>query len=147
MRGIRGSATTLDPSLRKEAHPEAVQMEGVFYPIQVTPGKIDANACEVYSFGQCHALALALHQETSYPIVACLSEEGNPDHYAVQLPDGRILDIEGAKEAEEVLEYGETLKPYTSKELERDVEKYQLNSPNLEVARSFVEPLLESTKS
>src|SRR4051812_28141995 len=67
---------------------------------QVRPSVIDDSAIAAYIGGQCHALALALHKATGWPIIACEGEELNDDeltdeeefeiwHFVVQVPDGR----------------------------------------------------------
>lgn len=49
-----------------------------------------------YTDGDCDLLARALSQETGWPVVLAIVEDGGWTHAAVQRPDGQILDIEGA---------------------------------------------------
>lgn len=51
---------------------------------ELTEGEWNENAVKVFSQGQCHALALALHHLTGWPLVEV--SEGEALHYAVALP-------------------------------------------------------------
>lgn len=55
-----------------------------------------------YKYGQCHALAQAIHDATGWPMVVWSMEEGGNDHAMVKTPDGRYLDVEGVHTADEV---------------------------------------------
>jgi hypothetical protein len=70
----------------------------------LTLGVIDEEARTAYTEGQCHALAMALHQVNGWT----LYEVGTdgwccPDHWMVKTPDDLYVDIEGAHTYEEVL--------------------------------------------
>jgi hypothetical protein len=45
-------------------------------------GVLDAAAGHAFATGQCHGLALALHEETDWPLVAINSAEGERVHIA-----------------------------------------------------------------
>jgi hypothetical protein len=109
------------PRLR---HGTAVRLYGARNrSYRVTAGVIDVWAVDAYTRGQCHALAQALAARTGWPILvfgdaACASARGRsaadcapypgvcacqPAHMGVVLPDGRFLDIRGARPMDEVL--------------------------------------------
>jgi hypothetical protein len=82
------------------------------YPLEITPddrGVIDGGARTVFTRGQCHALAYALHAQTGWPIHLLTYDRVDPpvdddddlpleswDHAVVRHPDGRFVDINGA---------------------------------------------------
>jgi hypothetical protein len=80
-------------------------------------GVLDAYAQRAYLVGQCHALSIALHERTGWPIMAVLARRGRQDridwtarladapldvlaarwvHTAVRRHDGLLIDITGA---------------------------------------------------
>lgn len=60
-------------------------------------GEITDVERTVFTEGQCHALALELSKATGWPFVAIDYEDDySAAHCGVLMPDGRILDIEGA---------------------------------------------------
>lgn len=67
----------------------------------VTHGVLDENARRAFTWGHCHAMALALHHETGWDIVAVFQNgrkalpDVPPSHFAVYCPDGRLLDANG----------------------------------------------------
>jgi hypothetical protein len=73
-------------------------------PCDVTPGVIDDEADRVYTNGQCLALAVAMSEQTGWPVVVTRDDlgdeiDGEPyftlRHALVQAPDGTLLDIRG----------------------------------------------------
>lgn len=71
----------------------------------VQPGLLDHEAVHCFTNGQCHALALAIHQRTGWPLVqAGWNEADYPDHWLVRHPSGQLLDIVGLQSEEEVCE-------------------------------------------
>lgn len=58
---------------------------------------------DVFDYGYCHALALALNEETGWPIVGLKGPAGYADHFLVQRPDGRLVDAHGARTEAEVM--------------------------------------------
>ena len=56
---------------------------------------IDAATVYRYLNGQCHALALVIHERTGWPIVGARSGAWSVWHVAVRHPSGRLLDVEG----------------------------------------------------
>lgn len=83
--------------------------------LRVTPGVIDAAALELYLYGQCQVLALALHEQTGWPL--WVAEQQHPSgtwtwaHVGVQAPDGRWLDILGQRAGHEVISWLEQWGP------------------------------------
>lgn len=68
----------------------------------VKEGVIDGAARTVFTTGQCHALALALHERTGWPIrVLAYGRKGaavtSGNHLVVVDPDGNAVDIEGRR--------------------------------------------------
>jgi ribosomal protein L37AE/L43A len=64
-----------------------------------------ATAEEVWDDGYDHALALALHERTGWPIVGLECKNGGyVDHYLVRRPDGMLVDWQGAHTEDAVLE-------------------------------------------
>ena len=65
--------------------------------------EIDDDAVDEYTRGQCHALALAIHERTDLPLAGIWRDCDDPDedtpyHVVVMLPedgDNNLLDIEG----------------------------------------------------
>lgn len=108
----------------------AVPVHGDAY--LVTGGVIDDTAREVFTAGQCHAFAYALHEQTGWPIVAVIQPgewSTNEDideqvdaatqtmtaaglddfasHLMCRRPDGQLVDITGAHTAAAVFDsYG-----------------------------------------
>lgn len=118
--------------------------------IKVSPGVLDESSRLAYTQGQCHALALALHEATGWPIIGAEDEELDVCHFFVRTPDGLLLDITGAHEPEEALqlehmsfcpapEYLAEQDPEWVASLGEDPE---WREPDLMTARSFVYPLL-----
>lgn len=58
-------------------------------------GRITPEVEHVFSNGQCHALALAIHEATGWQMVALDFWQDIPNHVLVRMPDGRLLDIAG----------------------------------------------------
>ena len=82
-------------------------------PTKLTPGVIDAYAQRAFSFGACHALAIALHDATGWSIIAITDASnvfegkaggGSALHWTVRRPDGKLIDIDGAHDAETLVE-------------------------------------------
>jgi hypothetical protein len=59
---------------------------------------------EQFSEGYCHELALVLHARTGWELWTCVEPGLGGVHALVKLPDGRFLDIEGARSAAQVHE-------------------------------------------
>lgn len=60
----------------------------------------DLNAASWFlSMGNCHSLAIAIHEATGYDIIAFRNaddeDQGNIRHVAVLTPDGYVIDAEG----------------------------------------------------
>lgn len=124
----------------------------------VHPGVLDYYSDYAYSNGQCHALALAVHEETGWPIVtAMMAKPKNRalltiaelwNHSLIRTPKRLLLDIRGENDKTYVLErsgYLITLKPEVTKKLLTEIIPTTDNGaiPNIEVARSFVDPVLK----
>jgi hypothetical protein len=84
---------------------------------KLTPGVLDNYALRAFKYGACGALAIALHDVKGWPVVAITDSHnvfedgtaggGSALHWAVQRPDGMLVDVDGAHTAEELVEeYG-----------------------------------------
>lgn len=112
----------------------------------LTPGLIDGMAVGAFAQGQCHALALALHERTGWPVIVLEDDEADAIHFAVQTPDGRALDITGCHDLEEFQE------GWGAAYLEPDPDGYRaanahrsgsFRTPRTDVADLFVGPVME----
>lgn len=64
----------------------------------------DRTFSDVFEFGYCHVLALAVHELTGGWQIVHMGADGGRvgSHYLVRQPDGRLLDIRGARTEDEV---------------------------------------------
>jgi len=105
-----------------------------------------------YTSGQCHALSLALHEATGWPIVGAEDEELDICHFFVRTPDGRLVDITGAHDPRRAIQLEHmTFCPGVEYLTEQAPERVAAlgdepgwRKPDLETARSFVAPLLRA---
>lgn len=121
-----------------------------FGPVNVTLncGEIDHTAIEVFTMGQCHALALALNQRTQWEIAGIYSEddmanpsdERTPKHVICVSPYG-FVDIEGIGANVRWMKPGYEIYSIPRKTV-LDFENRDYIRPNLIVAESFVDPVL-----
>lgn len=128
----------------------------------LTPGVLDGYALRAFKYGGCGALALALHDATGWPIVAITDhynvfEDGQAGggsalHWTVRHPDGRLIDIDGAHDPEDLVEQyhgdaddGQAAAGTSSRE---DVVEWYIECQGepipVSLAVSFVSPLLEA---
>lgn len=140
-----------------------VTVVGQWYrKFEVTPGRLDDAAREAFTSGQCHALALALHEATGWPTTALLVAEcfgDGPmctglgadecpcriDHIVVTRPDGAQVDITGAHAPGAVPDYeGAPALAMTEAHWEAIRSTPTWRDPDMPVARTFVAPLLAS---
>lgn len=79
----------------------------------LTPGVLDGAAEHVFTLGGCDALAIALHDATGWPIVAITDHHnvhgdraggGSALHWTVRHPSGRLLDVDGLHDADDLVE-------------------------------------------
>lgn len=132
-------------------------------PSKLTPGVLDGYAMRAFKYGACGALAIVLHEATGWPIVAITDAHnvydgeaggGSAMHWTVQLPDGRLLDVDGAHEADDLVEQyageaddGEAAAGLSTRE---DAWEWYGESQGepipLELARTFVAPVLAQLK-
>lgn len=80
-------------------------------PKRLNPGVIDGSAQNIFSTGGCHALAIAIHDATGWPIVAITDHHnvfdgraggGSAVHWCVKAPNGKFVDIDGAHDPAEL---------------------------------------------
>jgi len=110
-------------------------------------GVIDRQAIKAFTQGQCHALALAIHYETSWPIYGIWSKYegvyGSPSHCLVYCPKlEEFLDIQGAGCKDRLASMNwESAKMFTPAEV-KEFEEYL--EPNIEAAKPFVKAVLST---
>lgn len=93
------TVTTEPMTLFSVQPPQTVDLELAYGRQTVTLGVLDSNAVYAYSNGQCHALAMALHELTGWSLAEYDLDTGDwcdhPNHWAVLTPSGSRLDIKG----------------------------------------------------
>jgi hypothetical protein len=121
-----------------------VWVQTIYGPQDVTLGVVDGRAREAFTTGQCHALALALHQATGWDLLAAGvagRAECCPAHWAVRVPDGRVLDIEGVHGYREFTGEWGSVRPVTVDRW-REAHHCCYLPANLQAAKFFVRPVL-----
>lgn len=66
----------------------------------VERGELDDRARLAFTNGQCHGMAMALHEKTGWSMVAIDHLDAGCQHVCVRREDGRLIDIRGAHEAD-----------------------------------------------
>jgi hypothetical protein len=69
----------------------------------VQPGVLDRRAVAAFTLGQCHGMALALHERTGWPMVAAYDAHGSCQHVLANAGDDRFVDITGARSRAQLL--------------------------------------------
>lgn len=130
----------------------------------LTPGIIDGSALHAFKYGACGALAIALHDAKGWPIVAITDAHNVDDgeagggsalHWTVRHPSGKLLDIDGLHDAEDLVsEYsadadeGEAAAGRSSREDCWEWYGEAQGSPvSIELAATFIEPLLNRIRA
>jgi len=106
--------------------------------------QIDDDAVYEFTKGQCHALALVLHDLTGFPLVGLGPVDYHtktPDHVAVLLPAGTALDIQGPG-AEERWQSSYGFTPYQREEVE-DFCNRDYSKPRLKTALPYAKAVLK----
>lgn len=112
-------------------------------PVRITAGVIDREARQVFTRGQCMALAAALSEANAgTPVVAYTPGTSSLAHALVRLPSGALLDIDGVHDPDEVARNYD-LVDYGVDDFADQVNKAEgfakwSDPPNLEMARTFV---------
>lgn len=83
-------------------------------PSKLTAGVLDEYARGAFKLGACGALAIAMHDELGWPIVAITDAHnvfedgtaggGSAMHWVVRAPDGKLVDIDGAHDEDDLVE-------------------------------------------
>lgn len=116
---------------------------------QISPVRITEDALEWYGYGYCHVLAGALHEVSGWPLAIVIRPDslGQVDrlvHVGVMAPDGRFVDVAGARSHDEVLrqyaEYGPAEIRETTVEFLTEFGQY--TKPWREYCNDVVEDLL-----
>jgi len=88
---------------------------------------------DVFTYGYCHALALALHAKTGWAIVGLYNpRDGYADHFLVKRPDGMLVDVKGERHEEDVLsDWGSfyTVHEYSAETIWAEVKDGGLEDP------------------
>lgn len=128
-------------------------------PTLLTPGKLDGYAERAFLYGACGAIAIAMHQQTGWPIVAITDSHNVSDgeagggsalHWTVRHPSGKLIDIRGLRDEEDLIDEfegeaddGEAAAGLST---QADVEEWYVEAQGepipVRLAHSFVEPLL-----
>ncbi len=117
--------------------------EGRMLP--VVAGRADALASHAYLNGQCHALALALHAETGWPLAAVTGIGGEVIHVAVRDPvSGAVLDISGPAADADALQRlgGAEIHEISRAETESLEGAFHWARPDVRTAATFVSAVL-----
>src|SRR5688572_20718988 len=69
----------------------------------VDRGVLDARAIAGFTLGQCHGLALAVHDHTGWPMLGAYNDGGECQHILTREDGARLVDITGARTETEVL--------------------------------------------
>lgn len=103
---------------------------------------------DVFTHGQCHALARALHDLTGWQIVLLCytpfegpSTEYDWDHAVVRAPDGDLIDIEGRGARERWLPRGLTVERDVDREVIEQI-GYSIPDDHDAAARAFANAVL-----
>ena len=110
--------------------------------VEVIPGVLDQQAEYAFSAGHCHALALAIHERTGWPLLAMSgrhSLRANLQHVVVVMPDGRWFDVQGPQDPEERYYFQEM----TAEEVANMGKIEYWKNPETHIAREFVQPVFE----
>lgn len=109
-------------------------------------GIIDEHASEAFTHGQCHALAIALHDRTGWPIIGVGGDEETPSHFVVYDPKAdTFVDIDGPDAQERF--------PYEFERMIKEFDReYAIKPPyylhaDLKAARPFAKTVLEQVES
>jgi len=117
--------------------------------VDIPKGLITPEVEKAFTRGQCHALSLALHEKTKWPIYGLFSEDElednqTPGHVVVKSPWG-LVDIQGLgvecrwHERTPMRVTKRAVLTYDDQETYYD---YYL-PPQVDVARDYVEPVLK----
>ena len=115
---------------------------------ELTAGVIDITARWVFTHGQCHSLALALHYATGWDIVGANDydiDSSTPNHVAVIDPQGRVFDITGRyRDADEWRHAyaARYVTHHTAEDLEGAFDD-DYRDPQADDAEPWVEPVLK----
>lgn len=113
-------------------------------------GRLDEAALLALLGGHCHSLALALHQQTDWPLVAIdRRRDGVCVHVAVQREDGKIVDISGAHTREEISDAvagGAVLRQVAAGDLDELHEKHNWAKPDPDGVSPWVKTALDQAE-
>jgi len=109
-------------------------------------GIINDEAVTCFTRGQCHAFAVALHDETGWPIIGIGGYPESPSHFVVYSPKiDDFVDIEGPGALRrDGGEHYQMLKEFDKKEA---IRPRLYMPPNYEAARPFVKTVLEEIEA
>lgn len=113
------------------------------------PGVIDKAAQIYFTHGQCHALALALHEATGWPLViefTQLRQGRDIRHALVQMPSGKLVDINTAFYGKTRVGLLTNRATTTEQHFARLIKQGVFPAPNMELARSMVPAILATVR-
>ena len=108
------------------------------------PDRLRQMTQDTFQYGQCHALALALHEHTGWPVWAMKARDGGETHFLVRAPDGRLVDITGAHDiaAMETTWTGCTATPTTAGRINSLIARNDMETPLMNLARAVLPQVL-----
>lgn len=121
-------------------------------PVRITAGVIDRDARQIFTRGQCMALAVVLAEaNVGTPVIAYNRGTTSLAHALVRIPGGALLDIDGVQDPVEIAN-GYDLVDQDRDDFADQVEKAEgfakwSDPPNYEMARTFVGALAEQAKT
>ena len=111
-------------------------------------GVLDERALAAFVGGQCHGLALAIHQRTDWPLVAVNNEKDECIHICVRRPDGLLVDVTGSHAHDEMTADGRRLRiPFDRTDVDALIERFGWAPPELEAAAAWVEAVLNRAET
>ena len=110
---------------------------------QLIEGVLDDQARWAFTRGSCHSFALALSEQTGWPMLAIVGDsKGFAEHVVVEMPDGRWLDASGPQQPQARRGYHAEI--WSKQQVELLGEHKNWLAVDVEAASSFVGPLLAS---
>jgi hypothetical protein len=123
--------------------------------VAITPDSDPSDVETVFSCGNCHSLALAIHKMTSWPLYGIYHpiNDNVANHVFVKTPTGNFVDIQGEQTPEEFSrKWVGTIQPITRKQISDWVRARRNNQigyipPRTKAAQPYAEKVLEKVKS
>jgi hypothetical protein len=107
--------------------------------------RINQDAVDQFTCGQCHALALAIHEKTGLPLAGIWRHDYNPEHstpchVVVQHPKGTLIDIQGPGAEDR----WEGIVQSMDVEVVRDLSNRDYSTPRMDEAEPYANAVLKT---